>query len=127
MKESKGKIDVAMAQKFLSDHYDTCQKKEQPDERTLCGHCEVSPRGVSVWDWGPYYPGGAVQGKAMDSHMAEALSFVARRGHPCGADFIAAEFLRAHPEYSWESPLLRDMKAGPWTLFRAGERSPNAR
>jgi hypothetical protein len=42
-------------------------------------------------------------------------------GHPCGADFHAKEFLAAHPEYSWETPALRDMPAGPWTEFHAGE------
>jgi hypothetical protein len=121
MKENKGNIDITLAEHFLSDHYDTYQKKEEPDERTLCGHGDASSRGASVWDWGPYYPGGAVQGKAMDSLMAKSMSFVARRGHPCGSDFLAASFLKAHPEYSWQAPLLRDMKAGPWTVFKAGE------
>ena len=121
MKESRGKIDVGTAQKFLADHEDSYLKKELADERTLCGHAEASPRGVSIWGWGPHYPGGAVQGKAMDSRMAAALSFVARRGHPCGEGFIAASFLRAHPEYAWQYPLLLDMKAGPWTEFTAGE------
>ncbi len=123
IKDSRGKIDLSMAQKFLSDHYDAYQKKEGPDERTLCGHSEVSPRGVQVWEWGPYYPGGAVQGKAMDSCMAGEMSFVARAGHPCGENFLAKEFLKAHSEYSWQAPLLRDMKAGPWTLFKAGDRA----
>src|SRR5712692_7674257 len=121
MKESRGKIDVGTAQKFLADHEDSYLKKELADERSLCGHTDASPRGVSIWGWGPHYPGGAVQGKAMDSRMAAALSFVARRGHPCGEGFIAASFLRAHPEYAWQYPLLLDMKAGPWTLFKAGE------
>ena len=49
------------------------------------------------------------------------MSFVARAGHPCGADFLAADFLEHHPEYSWQKPLLRDMKAGPWTSFRRGK------
>ena len=122
MNENKGAIDVTVAERLLSDHYDTYEKKEEPDERTICGHGEASSRGVDVWDWGPYYPGGAVQGKAMDSSMATAMSFVARRGHPCGDDFIAGSFLKAHPQYSWQSPVLRDMKAGPWTIFKAGER-----
>ncbi len=122
MQESKGKIDVALAQKFLSDHYDSYQKKEEADERTLCGHAEASPRGVQVWDWGPYYPGGAVQGKAMDSRMAARLTFVARNGHPCGQAFKAEEFLKAHPDYSWQAPVLRDMVPGPWTEFAAGQR-----
>jgi hypothetical protein len=56
--------------------------------------------------------------------MARAMSFYARRGHPCGGDFVAEPFLKAHPEYAWQAPLLHDMKAGPWTLFKAGERVP---
>ncbi len=120
--ESKGKIDVRMAEQFLSDHNDAYEKKVEANERTLCGHTDTSSRGISVWGWDPYYPGGAVQGKAMDSAMAKGLSFYARRGHPCGADFLAEPFLKAHPEYSWQAPSLRDMKAGPWTLFKAGER-----
>ena len=122
IKQSKGKIDVAIAQQFLSDHYDSREKKVQPDERTLCGHGEVSARGIEVWDWSPYFPGGAVQGKATDSSMAEKMQLVARAGHPCGEDFKAGDFLAQHPEYAWQAPLLRDMKAGPWTEFRSGDR-----
>jgi hypothetical protein len=122
MRHSKGKIDVAMAEQFLSDHFDTVAKKDEPNERGLCGHVDASPRGVKEWAWDAYNPGGAVQGKAADSTMAEKMSFVARAGHPCGADFSAAEFLERHPEYSWQKPLLRDMKAGPWTVFTAGEK-----
>jgi len=121
MKENKGKIDVTLAEKFPADHYDTYLKKEQPNEHTLCGHGEDSTRGEPIWEWPPYYPGGAVQGKAMDSRMAQELSFRARYGHPCGSDFLAEPFLKAHPEYAWQAPVLRDMKAGPWTLFRAGQ------
>jgi len=120
--QAKGNIDVAMAEQFLSDHFDSFDKKEQPNERALCGHVDASQRGVKEWEWGAYNPGGAVQGKAADSAMAEKMSFVARAGHPCGADFLAAEFLEHHPEYSWQKPLLRDMKAGPWTVFTAGEK-----
>ncbi len=124
MQQWKGRIDVPLAQKFLSDHEDTYQKKQQPDARTLCGHVEFAAKGVPEWGWGPNYPGGAVQGKAMDSAMAKALSFIARRGHPCGEDFLAAPFLKAHPQYAWQAPLLLDMKAGAWTVFRAGEGKP---
>lgn len=123
MKQSKGKVDVPMAQQFLSDHFDSYQKKEQANERALCGHTDVSPRGIKEWAWDAYNPGGAVQGKAADSEMAAKMSFVARAGHPCGADFLAADFLEHHPEYSWQKPLLRDMKAGPWTRFAAGQKA----
>jgi Phospholipase B len=128
MKESKGKIDVAMAQQFLSDHVDSFLQaygstlESKPNERALCGHVDTSPRGVKEWGWDAYNPGGAVQGKATDSKMAANMSFVARAGHPCGADFVVADFLEKHPEYSWQRPLLRDMKAGPWTVFSAGQK-----
>jgi hypothetical protein len=126
MKAGKGKIDVTMAEQFLSDHVDTFEQtaseKPQPNERGLCGHVDNSPRGVKEWGWPAYDPGGAVQGKATDSSMAAKMSFVARAGHPCGEDFLADQFLDQHPEYSWQKPLLRDMKAGPWTAFTAGEK-----
>jgi Phospholipase B len=122
MAENKGLIDVAMGEQFESDHYDSYEKREDPDARTLCGHAETSATGVPIWDWGPYYPGGAVQGKVTDSKMAAAMSLVARRGHPCGTDFDAESFLKAHPEYSWMAPVLTDMKAGPWSEFRSGEK-----
>jgi hypothetical protein len=124
MQQAKGKIDVQMAEQFLSDHVDTFEKKEQADERGLCGHVDASPRGVKEWAWDPYNPGGAVQGKAADSAMATNMSFVARAGHPCGADFLAEPFLEHHPEYSWQKRLLRDMKAGPWTVFSSGQKQP---
>jgi len=107
----------------MADHYDAYEKKEQANERTLCGHVDASARGVEIWAWPAYYPGGAVQGKAVDSNLAKAMSFYARLGHPCGQDFLVEPFLKAHPEFDWQAPLLRDMKAGPWTLFKAGDRA----
>jgi len=128
MSQAKGKIDVNMAEQFLSDHVDSYERnastadRAQPNERGLCGHVDNSPRGIKEWGWDAYDPGGAVQGKAADSAMAAKMSFVARAGHPCGAGFLAADFLEHHPEYSWQKPLLRDMKAGPWTVFTAGQK-----
>ena len=125
MQQAKGNVDVAFAQRYLADHVDSFEKnaseKPQANERSLCGHIDVSPRGVKVWGDEPYDPDGAVQGKAADSAMAAKMSFVAHAGHPCGEDFLVKPFLEKHPEYSWQKPLLRDMKAGPWTVFTAGE------
>ena len=122
MHESKGRIDVAMAEQFMADHDDSFTGKSGADERTLCGHVDTTKDGVPEWDWPPYYPGGAVTGKVADSDMAAKLSLVARAGHPCGDDFLAGPFLAAHPEYSYLKPILKDMKAGPWTQFTAGEK-----
>jgi Phospholipase B len=123
MKRNKGKIDLIMAEQFLSDHFDSVENKHDADERTLCGHADATDRPIDVWGWEPYYPGGAVQGKATDCDMAAKMELVGRAGHPCGEDFHAAQFLAQHPEYAWQSPLLRDMKAGPWTEFKSGDRS----
>jgi hypothetical protein len=122
VQQAKGTIDVAFAEHYLADHFDTFEKKEQANERSLCGHVDASSRGVKQWEWDAYNPGGAVQGKATDSAMAAKMSFVARAGHPCGADFVAADFLERHPEFSWQKPLLHDMKAGPWTVFTSGQK-----
>jgi hypothetical protein len=54
--------------------------------------------------------------------MAAHLSLIGRAGHPCGEDFLAAPFFAAHPEYSYLKPILKDMKAGPWSTFSAGEK-----
>ena len=123
LNENKGKIDVALAQQMLGDHEDTYAKKTEANERTLCGHVDVSDRGIVQWGWNSYFPGGAVQGKATDSNMTEQMRLIARMGHPCGADFAAKPFLATHPEYAWQAPYLRDMPAGPWTHFAAGESS----
>jgi hypothetical protein len=122
MKSYKGSIDADAAGKFLADHEDTYLKKEQADQRTLCGHADTVKEGIPQWDWPPYYPGGAVQGKVTTSDLAEKMSLIAHAGHPCGEDFLAAPFLAAHPEYQWMKPILRDMKAGPWTVFTSGEK-----
>jgi len=116
MAENKGKIDVAAAQRFLADHYDTFEKKEDPDERTLDGHIDLSPRGSLPW-MPPFGIAGAVQNKVADAKMASEMSFSAAAGHACGMDFKAANHLRAHPEFAWQKDLQRDMKAGDWTTF----------
>lgn len=121
LREDKGKIDVPLAEKMLADHIDSYPQRPETNERTLCGHVDSSPRGIAIWGWGPYFPGGAVQGKATDSDMTKEMQLVARAGHPCGADFLAKPFLLSHPEYAWQAPYLHDMKAGPWTEFHSGE------
>jgi hypothetical protein len=126
MKEHYGELDTALAEAYLSDHYDTYEHKIDAGKRSLCGHEETSPVGEKVWDNPPFDPGGAVTGKVMDSDLAATMSFIGRAGHPCGEDFIAAPFLAAHPEFAWQKLILHDMKAGPWTTFTANEKSPAA-
>jgi len=118
MQENKGQIDVAAGERFLADHYDTYDKKDQPGERTLCGHIDLSPRGDLPW-LPAYGIGGAVINKVSDSAMAEKLTLAASAGHACGLHFKAAEHLRKHPEFAWQKEQLRDMNSHPWTIFSA--------
>lgn len=118
MAENKGKIDLELAQRFLADHYDTFDRKEEPDERTLCGHIELSPRGSKPWQ-PEYGPAGAVQAKASTAAMAARMELTAAMGHPCGIHFKAAHHLGKHSEFAWQKPVLRDLDSHPWTTFRA--------
>ena len=121
MAENKGRIDVAMAEKFLGDHYDSFEKRDNaPSERTLCGHVDLSSRGLGDWQ-SPYGPAGAVQNKAADAAMAERLTLRAHAGHACGLHFKAAQHLAKHPEFKWQKELLRDMDAQGWAEFSAAK------
>ena len=122
MAGAKGQIDVALAEQFMGDHDDSYTGKVKADQRSLCGHVDKAREGTPEWDWGPYYPGGAVTGKVTDSELAAQMSLIAHAGHPCGEDFLAAPFLAEHPEYGYLKPVLKDMPSGPWTRFSAGEK-----
>jgi hypothetical protein len=122
--EHYGQLDTTLAEAYLSDHWDSYEKKTDADQRSLCGHEDTSPVGEPVWGNPPYSPSGAVTGKVMNASMAERMSFIGRAGHPCGGEFLAKPFLAAHPEFAWQKPILHDMKGEPWTTFRAGEPAP---
>jgi hypothetical protein len=119
---NKGQIDLAMGEKFLADHYDTYEGKEDRGYRGLCGHGDTSPTADAAWDDPPYNPMGAVTAQAADSTMAKNMSLEARAGHPCGEDFLAEPFLKEHPEFGWQKPILVDMKGNPWTEFKIGDK-----
>jgi hypothetical protein len=126
MAANMGKIDTTLAEGLLADHYDSYTKQTGANRRTLCGHGDAETPGDPGFATKPYNPFGAVEGKVMDTHMAETMSFVARIGHPCGTDFKSQPFLDQHPDYRWQAPVLEDMNAGPWTTYHAGEHAPEA-
>src|SRR5258708_12898302 len=110
MAENKGKIDVTLAEQFLADHVDSVSGKTAPSERTLCGHVDLSPRGMGSWQ-SPFGTAGAVQNNATDTQMAARMEFTASAGHAFGMDFLAANHLQPHPNQSCETPKLPDMKS----------------
>jgi hypothetical protein len=120
MQENKGKIDVAAAEQFLADHYDTYLQQNTPSERTLCGHIDLSTRGSRPWQ-PAFGPAGTVQNKAADAAMLSQMSFSAAMGHADGIDFKAVQHLKEHPEFAWQKSVLRDLDSRPWTTFRVAQ------
>jgi len=116
MRENKGKIDVALAKKMEADHYDVVRKRWVGSGKTLCGHVDMDEQGAGG-DWRAFYPGGASNAKATDSHLSEQMKMWAIAGHACGSEFKLDAFLRSHPEYEWQRTIAGDMPSGPWTLF----------
>lgn len=115
----KGRIDLDAGKAFLADHYDSFEKKPgAPSERTICGHIDLSPRGLKPWQE-EFGPAGAVQNKIATAEMVRRMEMEASNGHSCGIDFRAAGFLAKHPEFQWMKPLLRDMPSQAWAKFAA--------
>jgi len=119
MEEEKGKINIESGKILESDHFDPLLGVNKGNRCVICGHVDTDPKGCPEWDWAPFYPGGAVQGKLTTAGLASHFQFWAHMGHPCGEDFIASTFLHLHPEYNWQKDYLRDMKAYPWSLMDA--------
>jgi hypothetical protein len=122
IESNRGRLDVEMAKEFLADHQDAFSGENTPNRSTLCGHVELDGRGAPEWEAGPYYPSGAYDGKVTDSDLARKGALWAHWGKPCDIDFNAASFLAQHPEYVWQKPRLGNIKAYPWTLFKAASK-----
>ncbi len=128
MKENSGRIDIVRAQAMLGDHYDVYLEKINPSNRTICGHGPLDDGGVPE-GWGAFGPGGAVDGKVLDSSLARRFAFWGKWGSSCDIGFDANAFLAKRPQYEWEASDLGDLPASPWTLLepagaRPAERTP---
>jgi hypothetical protein len=117
--EKKGQINAAVAKIFEGDHINANIGAKSADRCVICGHIDEDPIGADEVGWGKFYPAGAVQGKVTTTDMAKEMRFWARKGHPCGEDFLVGPFVEKHPEYKWMQPYLVDMKSHPWTMFEA--------
>ncbi len=118
MRTHDGKISAEIAKRMLADHYDVYEGREKPGLRTICGHGEQDdgriPGGAP---WGAYCPAGALDGKVVDSEMAENWQFWAKWGSSCDRDFDAEQFMERHTQYDWLKGYLKDLPAEPWTIF----------
>ena len=116
MKENYGNIDVNTAKRMLSDHYDVYLGRERPSSRTICGHFELDDGSVPT-SKSAYSPGGAIDGKVVDSVMAKSWKFWAKWGSSCDIGFNSQKFLEKHTQYDWLEGYLKDLPAEAWTIF----------
>jgi hypothetical protein len=119
MDEHKGKINIDIAKKIISDHYDVYLEKENPCSRTVCSHYDLDAREyMSQADRPkPFSPHGALDGIVCDTNLAKKMSFIGRYGNSCGIPFIKDEFCKKHRQYYKFCPYLRDRPCEPWTEF----------
>jgi hypothetical protein len=120
---NKGTIDVAVAKKIISDHYDVYLNKENPCSRTCCSHYDLDAREYMSDPSRPkpFSPHGAVDGCVVDAAMAKAMSFELRYGNSCGTPFDKEAFCDKHKQWANLRPFLRDRPTQPWTPFSTTE------
>ncbi|MBU0731307.1 hypothetical protein KKC88_00325 [Patescibacteria group bacterium] len=119
MEQYHGKLTTTNAKKILADHYDVFLKKNNPCSRTVDGHYELDDRKYLSLPGRPlpFQPRGTVDGKVIDSAMAEKMSFSARFGNSSGMPFDARKFLKNNIQWDHLEGYLHDRPARPWTEF----------
>lgn len=120
MDEYKGKLNIEVAKRIISDHYDVYLDKENhPCSRTVCSHYDLDAREYMSDPSRPkpFSPHGAVDGIVCDSASAKKMSFIGRFGNSCGIPFVKDEFCKKHRQYEKFCPYLKDRLSQPWTDF----------
>ena len=120
MDEHKGKINIDIAKKIISDHYDVyLQKDNNPCSRTICSHYDLDAREYMSQETRPkpFSPHGAVDGMVCDSNLAKKMNFIGKFGSSCDIGFNKTEFCKKHRQYEKFCPYLKDRPTQPWTIF----------
>ena len=119
VQEYKGKLNIEIAKRIISDHYDVYLKKENPCSRTVCSHYELDAREYMSEPGRPkpFSPRGALDGIVCDSDLAKKMGFIARYGSSCGMPFNASDFCNEHRQWKYLEPYLKDRPTEPWTEF----------
>jgi len=99
----QGQIDVELGKKFLADHFDAYEGKEDRNFRGLCGHGESSPTGEPAWAIRPTTKWRCHRASRRQ-HDDQEHDATGAGGHPCGEDFIAEKFLKEHPSSTGSAP-----------------------
>ena len=127
MDQYKGQIDVAHGAEVPRRPLGQLREERRPRRaHAVRARAELSARRAGVGRSAlPSWWRGDFAGRRQH-HGQEHELRCARAGYPCGADFLAEPFLKEHPEFDWEKPVLQDMKGNPWAEFKAGEKPAGA-
>lgn len=118
-----GQIDSESARRMLGDTFDVYLGHAQPSARGICAHYDADPCQFNAVT--PFAAHGSVDGKVVTAADVESMSLWARFGRADGAEFVAEDFLRAHPQWNWQRGCLKDRPHRPWThISAAGPSSP---
>jgi hypothetical protein len=115
----RGKLNIDVAQKIISDHYDVYLNKENPCSRTCCSHYELDGREYMSDPSRPkpFQPRGALDGNVIDTKMAKKMSFSLRWGSSCGTPFLKDKFCDENRVWDYLRDYLHDRPQQPWTTF----------
>jgi len=121
LNEWYGRINQTVAQTIMGDTYDVYLNKVNPSSRTICSHYDEDPQYYvsdpnAVWNE-PFVPAGSVDGKVTTKKMAQNMGVSFIFGRADGAEFNAPKFLKAHPQWAWQTNYLQSRPSQPWTLF----------
>ena len=116
-----GTIDDDVAKRILADKFDPYLGYVNASSRNICAHYDVDPQYYAddphgVWNV-PFFPGGSCDGKCANGDDIKALRMWGIFGRADGEPFDADEFMRQHPQWSWQKGYLYDRPSQPWTLF----------
>ncbi|MBL4932789.1 C45 family autoproteolytic acyltransferase/hydolase [Clostridium paridis] len=115
-----GELDIEFGKAILADHYDVYLSRRNPSSRTVDGHYELDDqRYPSVaGTLPPFSPQGALDGKVIDSDLAESMSFLAKWGGSSDIPFITDEYFSKHPQWNYLKGHLKDRPSMPWCMCK---------
>ena len=121
MDEYKGKINIEIAKKIISDHYDVYLEKENMCSRTVCSHYELDAREYMSQEGRPvpFSLHGAVDGFVVTTDMVKKMELLGKFGSSCGTPFIKKEFFKKHRQFENFEPYINDRLTQPWTILKA--------
>ena len=107
-----GKITTTNAKLVLADHYDVLLDRTHKGLRGICKHSELSSEKSKRT---PFYPHGAIDGKVVNTKMAQQMTFLGKFGASCNREFHVKSYLEKHPEYHEWQEYLSDLPNQRWT------------